>query len=351
MAERPSELNKEIPIIVEETTSVVVISEPSDNINLKDSLDENYSSGAEYSNDGETDKNETSDDTEQIKANIEETRAEMSETIDAIQEKLSFSNISEQVKAEVSEYVGETIQTAKNTVYDATIGKIGDVMNYVDKGINEVADTRVVRTARQNPLAIALIGLGTGILLIKGYQKKRPNYRYNDDYERDNRNYRRGFSSRAVYDERDEGRGFSSRDNKSTLAAAQDKVSGAAGAVSDSVSGAVSAVSDTVSDAASKTYNKVSSQAADLAETAQDQYDYYMQENPLAVGAVAMALGAAVGLAIPSTQVENRWMGETRENLVQKAEETARDAVGKVQQVAGQVKETVKEEAKNQGLT
>jgi uncharacterized protein YjbJ (UPF0337 family) len=71
-----------------------------------------------------------------------------------------------------------------------------------------------------------------------------------------------------------------------------------------------------------------------------------MEENPLAVGAVALALGAAVGLAIPSTQIENRYMGEARNNLLHKAEETARDAVGKVQKVAGEVTETVKEEAK-----
>ena len=80
-----------------------------------------------------------------------------------------------------------------------------------------------------------------------------------------------------------------------------------------------------------------------------------MEENPLAVGAVALALGAAVGMAIPTTRVENKWMGETRDNLLQQAKDTAGDAVEKVQevagQVAGQVTETVKTEAKNQGLT
>ncbi|MEP7037203.1 MAG: hypothetical protein ABI891_02575, partial [Acidobacteriota bacterium] len=114
------------------------------------------------------------------------------------------------------------------------------------------------------------------------------------------------------------------------------------------------AVSDTVSDVANKTYQQVGnlgSKAQDFAGTAQDSYEHYMEENPLAVGAVALALGAAVGLAIPSTKIENQYMGEARNNLLQKAEVTARDAVEKVQQVAGQVKETVKEEAKSQGLT
>jgi len=342
MAERPGELEEKISSNIDENNDVAITTETSDNTYLNNRSDDNYSG------DENTDINDASEDTEQIRANIEETRSQMGETIDAIQEKLSFSNISEQVKEEVSGYVNETIQTAKDTVYDATIRKVGNVMNYV----NEMADTKIVRTARQNPLAIGLIGLGLGILFFGGSRKKKSKYRYNNDYDydRDNQNY---------------GRRFSSKDNQSTLATAQnkvsdaasavsDKVSSAAGAVSDTVSGAAGAVSNTVGNVASKAYKQVGnlgSQAQDLAGTAQDQYEYYIEENPLAVGAVVMALGAAVGLAIPSTRVENRWMGETRENLIQKAEETARDAIGKVQQVAGQVTETVKEEAKNQGLT
>src|SRR5687767_9913099 len=58
------------------------------------------------------------EDTEQIKARIEETRSQMGETIDAIQERLSLANIQEQV----SETVNNAIESAKDTAYDATIG-------------------------------------------------------------------------------------------------------------------------------------------------------------------------------------------------------------------------------------
>jgi uncharacterized protein YjbJ (UPF0337 family) len=191
---------------------------------------------------------------------------------------------------------------------------------------------------------LALIGLGVGGLLIYSFQKKKPNSRRRRDYDSDNRDYERVYSSKE--------------NNKSMLTTAQDTVSGAAGKVSETVGNVAGAVSDTVGDVASKAYKQagnLGSQAQDFAGTAQEQYEYYMDENPLAVGAVALALGAAVGLAIPTTRVENQWMGETRDNLVQQARETASDAVGKVQQVAGQVAEqvteTVKEEAKNQGLT
>jgi len=348
MAERPSELDEQKLAIIDDNNETALTTEKADDGTLTDLSAETDSS------DVETD--ETSDDAEQIRANIEETRAGMSETIDAIQEKLSFGNISEQVKGEVSDYVSETIQTAKETVYDVAVEKAGIIMKYISKGIDEAADTQVVKVVRQNPWAlVALIGLGGGILLVRSFQKKQSNKRYQRvyDYDSDDENYERDYSSKK---------------SKSMLSSAQEKVSGAAGkvgetvsnaagAVSNTVSSAAGTVSDTVSGAASKAYEQVGnlgSNVQDFAGTAQEQYEYYMDENPLAVGAVALALGAAVGMAIPTTRVENQWMGATRDDLVQQAKETAGGAVEKVQQVAGQfagqVTETVKTEAKNQGL-
>jgi len=352
MAERPSELDEQKLARIDENNETALTTEKADDGYLTDLSAETFQSDVETA--------ETSDDAEQIRANIEETRAGMSETIDAIQEKLSFGNISEQVKDEVSDYVSETIQTAKDTVYNVAVEKAGIIMKYISKGIDEVADTEVVKVIRRNPMPlVALIGLGGGILLVTSFWKKKPNkmYRYNDD--RDDENYDSDYSSK---------RSHSSKRKKSRFSSAQETVSGAAGkvgetvsnaagTVSDSVSYAAGAVSDTVGGVASKAYQQVGnlgSHAQDFAGTAQEQYEYYMDENPLAVGAVALALGAAVGMAIPTTRVENKWMGATRDDLLEQAKETANDAVGKVQKVAGQfagqVTETVKAEAKNQGL-
>ena len=62
-----------------------------------------------------------------------------------------------------------------------------------------------------------------------------------------------------------------------------------------------------------------------------------MRENPLAVGAVAIAAGTAVGLVLPSTQFESEYIGETSERLVDKAQEVAREAIDKVQDAAKQM--------------
>ena len=76
-----------------------------------------------------------------------------------------------------------------------------------------------------------------------------------------------------------------------------------------------------------------------------------LQENPLAVGTLAVGVGAAVGLAIPETSKEHEVMGEARDNLVDKAQEKVQETQEKVQQVAGEAQNAAQQEAENQGLT
>ena len=71
----------------------------------------------------------------------------------------------------------------------------------------------------------------------------------------------------------------------------------------------------------------------------------------MAVGVAALALGAAVGLVLPQTERENRLMGEARDSLVEKARGVAQETVEKVQAVAGEAQQAVKDEASKQGLT
>ena len=359
MAERSSELNEETLANTDET-GVAVTGTASDSVYLESRSTDVSSS------DEATDADDTAtEETEQIRAQIEETRSNLGETIDAIQEKLSISNITDQVKDEVSDYVNTTIQTAKDSVYDATLGKVGNIMTYISKGLNEISDTKVGFAARQNPLAISLIGLGLGMLLVNGYSKKRTTYRYEADYDYDREN---DYESEGRYDRRSlsssksssrsrgsQGRGSNITGYVSNVAGqAYEGVSDTASKVGSTVTDAAGKVTETVGSYANQAYKQVGSlgtRAKDVAGSAQDQYEHYMEESPLAVGAVALALGAAVGLSIPSTRVENHLMGEARENLMYKASETAREAIDKVQQVAGEVKQTVQDKAAEQGLT
>ncbi|MFN2411528.1 MAG: DUF3618 domain-containing protein [Pyrinomonadaceae bacterium] len=287
------------------------------------------------------------EDTEQLKAQIEETRKEMGETIDAIQEKLSFSNISEQV----SEQVSNVIETAKDTAYDATIGKAVNFMKTTGEGI---ANSGVVRTVSENPFPFVLIGLGAGLLAYQTYggsSRKLSRYR---SYNPDGR-YLSSSGRSQNWEGRDEGRpSMAMRETGRTQKGngALDTVKGAAGDAYESVSGAAAGAYETASDAVSEAYSgagnmmrKAYDSAGEYGSKAYDTYDHYMDENPLVIGAVAAAVGAAVGMAIPATHLEGRLVGETRDNLLDKAQSKAGDLIDRAKQVASEAGETIKDEA------
>ena len=97
-----------------------------------------------------------------------------------------------------------------------------------------------------------------------------------------------------------------------------------------------------------------------------------MQDNPLALGLVALVLGVLVGLLLPETQQENTLMGPRRDQLAHQAQDTvkelaqkatvvaqtaqdaAKDALGKAGDAAkdavAEAVETVKTEAQHQGI-
>ncbi len=276
----------------------------------------------------ELSENDASDETEHIKAQIEETRANMGDTIDAIQERLSFANISEQV----SEQVNNVIETVKDSAYEATIGK---VVHFMKNTGNEISRSSLVSTAKNNPLPLILIGVGAGLLAYQRYGKRQT--RSLSQYR--TANYPR-------YQEQSEA-GRSS----SLLGSAQDGLS----SVKDSVSSAAGSAYETVSKAAGSTYsgagdiaNRAYEQVGNLGNMAQETYSQYLEEKPWAIGAVALVAGAAIGLAIPSSRYEGELMGEARLNLVNKAQETASDFVDKAKQVATEAGNTVKDEVKSQ---
>lgn len=331
MAEKTSELDQ--------NTETFHGSEPSKKLSADVSLNENlpdkYEDGKiEHSS---KDADQSTGETDQIREQIEETRRGLGETIDAIQEKLSFQNISEQVKDTVSEQINSALDTAKDNVYAATIGKAGKFMKDVGR---ELSKTDAGKVAASNPFPLFLIGLGVGLLVYQGFNGKKRSYSYN-------------YKS-------DEGEAHEERRGKSTLKAAQNKLGGAyetvSGAASDTlgkVGSAASSAYENVSGAANETYSGVKGFAADTYDKAGEYsnkavktYDHYIEENPLAVGAVALAVGAAVGFSVPSTKYESQLVGEYRQQVFDKVQNVAGDLVDKVKEVASEAQKTIGEEVK-----
>ncbi|MCB8840076.1 DUF3618 domain-containing protein [Aurantimonas sp. VKM B-3413] len=75
-----------------------------------------------------------------------------------------------------------------------------------------------------------------------------------------------------------------------------------------------------------------------------------LQEEPLVFGAIAVAVGAAIGAALPSTRREDEWMGETRDRLRDEAFERGRDTLHRAEHVAERAYQAGSEEADAKGL-
>jgi len=319
------------------------------------------------------------EETAEIRANIEQTRAEMSETIDAISERLNPTHLKEQAK----EQVREQFEEAKEMVREATIGR---VENMVQQASDTVSDARytMMDTIRENPIPAALVGLGLGWLFMNRSTRTPVRYSGRGGVRGQQVNTSRGYyDDRGYYDQRgyDNQRGYIYNDRGydyaqqrnyddrgmmqqgremagNTIDRAQNTASNIAGSVSDTASNIASTVSDTASNLASNvsdTASHLTDRAQYQAQRVEDRFQDTLQTNPLAIGAIALAVGTAVGLALPQTERENQWMGEARDTLIDRAQEVAQETVEKVQEVAsnvtGDVTQNVKEQAREHGLT
>jgi hypothetical protein len=245
--------------------------------------------------DGAADTDEDLEAT-RIRRDIEETREEMSETIDAIQEKLRPANVvanaTQQVKQAATERMRQMTQSAGDAANRVMYGTGGRSQGFIG-GI------------RQNPVPAALIGIGAAWWYMNSRSGSRGDSRY-------------------YYDERYR----ASEDYTDPAFRTYDR-SG------DYDSGSVSESAQQVAAGAQEYTREAVQRVRESGRRAQTELERLSRENPLAVAAGALLLGAAVGLAIPETERENELLGETRDSMVDRAQELARNAASRAQDVAG----------------
>ena len=216
------------------------------------------------------------------------------------------------------------------------------VSDYSTQATAAVRQSPVAQYIAANPVPIMLIGAGIGML---AFSSRRQNTRYDNRFGSDYGN-RYGTS----YGASDGGR-YENRNAWATTGSSE--TDSWTSRASDAVTSAASSVRDTASDWADTTreqFNNVSEQARQQAQVAAQRARSVMQENPLAVGIAMLAAGAIIGLAIPNTDVENQYFGETRDQLLDKAKSAARETADKAQHVAQQAGESIKEAAQREGL-
>lgn len=297
-------------------------------------------------------KNENGPNSRQIRNEIESTRREMDRNLDALESKLTPTQLAMEAWG-------------------------------LFRGGSTAGASRIWRIAKQHPGPAAVIGVGLAWMLSE-------NTKGSDD--RTEYGYRPGYAGAYGYSGRKGYTGYAGTTGyetgyagdydehegrvSSALHSAGDKVSNVAGTAKDAVTGAASTAKDAVVDAASTAKDAVigakdrvteaagtaREKASELSWQAREQARYRtrqarvgfwetMEERPLALGAAAIALGVVAGLMIPSTRKEDELMGETRDRLMERAKEVGGEALEKGKQVANVAVDTLKEEVERQELT
>ena len=321
-----------------------------------------------------------SDDPAVIERQIDYTRAQLATTINAIGERLSPDNL---------------LAQAKSSAKEATVGRFRDMTHEANRKMEGMANS-LGQTVRENPLPVAVIGLGLGWLLMANRNKRNG---YSDfEYRSSGYRYYEDMDARGRFDQARERVGDVAQDvahsvedratdmRRQVSGAAQnvgESVSDFAQRTGETVSGTAQRVGETIGDTASRVGETFSDTAGRIGETAgmaqeragealmrtrseaerlrreamwrgqvavgrtKESFWNTMDTNPLALGAVLTIAGAAIGASIPATEYENRLLGETRDRLVDEARLRAQDAVERVQTVVEDTRSAAMSEIKD----
>jgi hypothetical protein len=303
---------------------------------------------------------ETAPEAVAIQREIEHTRAEMGETIDAIQRKLDPAVLKEQAKEkalekleEAKDYakteVKEHIAEAKHAVRDATVGRVEHMVHRAGHGVRDV-ETTVVDRIRENPIPAAMIGAGLAWLLMSGKkEERRPVYRaryggediYDGDYSLGGYDFEYGYQPEGRI-ERAKHRvqnvaGNVAGDARELASDARDRVANVANRTREGAADLASTASEGIHDAARFARTEARElryRARSGARRLERGFESTYREAPIGVGLAALAIGALAGIALPRTRREDELMGSTRDKLIQKAESAAESALDRVSNVA-----------------
>lgn len=326
------------------------------------------------------DFNEKSSD--ELRADIAATRAQVAQDVEALGQKLSPENIKQNIKNEAR----ETFNTMKHDAKENIRRRVRSGASAVRYGVSNAGNS-FVDSARSNPIPVALIGLGLGWLIWDARRRSTPHvrtlpsYDYNeyggyDQYDQygavgtgygdygysaggvDEDQYysqQQGQFSQTEYEggyDQGPGRGERLREGARNLAGeARSRVQDYGERAREHAQHLRSSARDRAM--------QLREASRQRAIWARNEARHQMNENPFTLGAVALAAGVGVGLLLPNTEREDRWMGERRDELVRRAKEraleakeaaaeTARRAAEAASQTA---KDTARSEAERRGFT
>ena len=103
-------------------------------------------------------------------------------------------------------------------------------------------------------------------------------------------------------------------------------------------------------DAGSDAIGGIRHSASGVGHQARDTFFDVLEREPLVIGAIGLAVGAAIGAFLPATEIEREHLGPTGEALKEKADALVDRGMAKAKEAAAEVYETARDEADRQGL-
>lgn len=210
---------------------------------------------------------------EAILAEIERTRSDMDVTLHAIEERLTPGQLMDQSLDYLRNSGGREFLTNLNT------------------------------SVRNNPLPATLVGIGLVWLMAANKNPPRASYATTPG---------EGLSERAGQ-------------LKDRAGEMKDRAAETAASARDRLSSAALSARERVADTAQRTrdrWNRTSTAARHQVDRARDGYQHLLQEQPLALGALGIGLGALLAASAPRTRREDQLMGEASDRLKDSLAET-----------------------------
>jgi hypothetical protein len=205
-----------------------------------------------------------------------------------------------------------------------------------EKGSDFVKD--LGDAARRNPISAALIGMGVLWLFTPGRATGKVVT----------------LARSAGFDRIPDVAGNALNAARSGAESLGDRVSSATGTLRDSGAAGLDRVARAGSDYAGAAYDyaqNIPDASGAMFNTARQNLSELFRAQPLALGAIGLAIGAGIAAALPVTDVEAEYLGEVSDNVKRQAADFASEQVTRAATLAEDVVTAASNEAQKQGLT
>jgi ElaB/YqjD/DUF883 family membrane-anchored ribosome-binding protein len=244
-------------------------------------------------------------DPETLEREINQTRAEMSQTLDSLERKLTAGQLLDQALR----FFG-----VKGTEIGSSVG----------------------RCVKENPMPFFLTATGIGWMMFGPSQSGSARYDRRRSYPNDNYDDER-YDDRGISDRAGEAVSRVGDKIRSGASATRERFAESAESAKDAANRTAAGVKESVgraTDSVRGGMNRTAEMAQHQARQARDTFNSLLDEQPLVLGAIGLAVGAIIGAALPSTEQEDRLVGELSDKTLNKGKEIGARAYEKGSQIA-----------------